>query len=391
MLLENKVDIGSIDEMTLFNIKETELILAGSNMTCTQAARRIMALLSQVPSGEEIETIFLRGLAAYGQAAEFEEPMEIIKPLFLKYLSNEGKAEATRKSYSTTLDNLGKILGNRPISEVSNVMIHELLDQLKDKQAQKVGVLGRCNRFLRWAQGHRYFRTGSELPTDHIKIILPRKMNSTIRVYPADVFVRIVDIVPETIRVAVILVATCLFRPEESYLMTYEQLFQYFDEGWIWTPPSVAKRVGTESASRWTPINPLAKKLLLPYRDRKGPLCPDFSTPQSATARFTEALALAKIKTVHDGVRKSCISAHAAIGVDMAKLAKWAGTSEAIINRYYKENSCTMAYFAEIAAKLFGVPENDQSINDFFTVILNTSPTPPTKLPPHDLIEKKRK
>jgi len=124
MMLENRVGIGTIDEDTLFEIREAEKILAGSGFTPSTAARRLMTIIDQVPKGKTINDVVQRGLAVLSNTVKYEKPLSFVMPVYLEYQSRQnGLCKKTCISHKYLLTRLGRILGSRPVSDIDEIMI----------------------------------------------------------------------------------------------------------------------------------------------------------------------------------------------------------------------------------------------------------------------------
>jgi len=391
MLVDGQVSIGIPDAKTVFDLRQGEMTLAGTGMTTAEGLNRIRALHDQTPPGQTIETIFHRGLAACALDAKFNEPISVLKAPFLEWQEkNQRLSKASLKSYSTTLDKLEVIHNKRSVSEINSATIRSLIARHGEKIDQAKAELGRCYQFLDWAQSGGYFREVQVLPTEFIKLGKNREMAGPVKIYPAETLLDIIRLAPETLRPALILVAANLFRPEEAMAMTYEQLFLYEKENWIWLPPSIAKRVGKRTAARWTYLNPITRHLLTPYMKNKGPLCPTIPDPTSGNARFSEFMKKSKIALIHDGIRKSCITAHVVIDASVQKIAKWAGNSESVIQGHYNNRATTGGYTTQIVAGFLGVDPAHPSVQAAIDTILQQKASPPVTLVATDLINRIR-
>ncbi len=199
-------------------------------------------------------------------------------------------------------------------------------------------------------------------------------------IYTGETVAQIVNCVPETIRPAVILVASNLFRMAEACSMTYEQLFQHWDAGWIWIPNTAATRLRGRYLTRWVPINPATRHLLTPYIGKSGSLCPLCKDEKAAGALYAKAMKRAGIPIVRGGLRTSCISAHFAIGVPMGHIARWAGNTEPVCTSHLKISTMDRERAASWAARLLGVGKDSPAVAEFFAALRSYSCTPRASL-----------
>ena len=392
MLCENRVSIEDVDDDTLFQIRESELILANSGHTPATAARLLMSIIGQVPVGKTLNDVVQRGLAALTNSAKYEKPMSFVQPLYLEWLSRQnGLCKTTCKSYSDLLAKLGKVLGERPVSDIDEMTVEAFLALYREGNSQIGADFGKVCKFLRWARANGYFPKTHSLPTDFTELPAIRQSSEPAVVYPAPVLRQILDTAPENLRPALILTTANLLRPEEAYGMTYEQLFHYWDDNWVWVCKSVAKRKKKKYSERWAYINPVTKHLFKPYMNRRGPLCSYSEDPSKGSVAFAGFMRAAGIQLFKDSLRKSCITAHVVMGLEKQNLASWAGNSESIINKHYNNKACSSHYAYEWMGELMGISPTDPAIKQMVEVFKAQTVRPEQDgLIPIDLINRIR-
>jgi len=392
MLCENRVSIEDVDDDTLFQIRESELILANSGHTPASAARLLMSIIAQVPAGKTLNDVVQRGLAVLSNACRYEEPMSVVQPIYLEWLQrHNGLCKSACKTLSTVLNRLGGILGARPICDIDEMTMETFLTKYKAGSTQSHADFGRVRKFLRWARANGYFPKTQSLPTDFTELAPKRQNSEPARIYEAPVLRQILDSAPDDLRPALILITANLFRPEEAYAMTYEQLFQYWDDSWVWVCKSVAKRSKFRYLERWAFINPVTKHLFEPYMNRKGPLSPYSEESNRGSIAYTAWMRSVKIPLLKDSLRKSCISAHVAMGLVKQNVASWAGNSESITNRHYNNVAATTQYAYEWLGALLGKDPVDPAIKQMVAVFKAQTVRPDDgNLVKRDLINRKR-
>ena len=186
-------------------------------------------------------------------------------------------------------------------------------------------------------------------------------------IYPGETVARIVNCVADDIRPAIILVASNLFRMTEARRMTYEQLFKHWDAGWIWIPDNAAFRTKCRCLSRWVPINPATRHLLAPYIKKRGLLYPRNKTHDAFAVRYQRELNRMGIPHTRECLRKSCISAHFAFGVDKRHICKWSGLSESAFSADFVNHPNAREEAVAWAAGMLGTGEESPDIEGFLT------------------------
>lgn len=392
MLRLREVDIKKLDQQTIRQLRLSDDMLCGTGVTLVEAVRRFVAMRSQ--SGkEEPEIVFARGLQAGPKPAKNEITIEQAKePMFRYFRSARGLESSALRAYSVTLKKLAGLLAGRFVSAIDKPMLLQLLSRFEKAPASYAGELGRCRKIMEWLRFNDNFTEDGDLPSHRIPFPNYVRRMGPPKIYSTRATIRQIRFAPESLLAAQVLLAFNLFRPCEVYRMTYEQLFLYFDEGWIWVPASVAKKTPGSYAIRWCRLNPLTKILLEKHRDKKGWLVPGTKkfTHNHYLEKVREFLARIGVETVGDGLRKGCISMHAALGVDLHRTSKWAGNSPATIRKFYDNPATTEAHFRVLAAVFLGCKTRDKLVKDAMKAIRSSPTTPSSTLIAKDLVPYRR-
>ena len=392
MLKKGVVEVGRIDHKTLVLVREAEEIMGGSGFTVAQAARRFMALVAQTPPDTTLETIFARGLLNTEKPVKNKWTIEQCKePMFQHFLKVLKLEKGTLRNYTRTIKVLGNILAGRPVCAITKTIIQQVVNRYVGLPTY-ASELGRCRQIMKWCQENECFPDGVTLPSHEISKATVIQSSDTPEIFTVKACLKHVRYAQERLFPANVLLACNLFRPCEVYRMTFEQLFANWDSGWIWVPDKVAKKVRGRYAARWTPILPLTRFLLEKYRNKKGFIFPgpkkythaDFS---GYCCRFRKSI---YVRTVGDGLRKSCISMHAALGVDLHRVSKWAGNSPDTIRQYYEDPATTESFIRVLTAGLMRCELTDPAVDKALATIMATSTRPKVKPPKHILVPYRR-
>jgi len=392
MLKKGVVEVGRIDHQTLVHIREAEEILAGSGITVAQAARRIMAMVAQTPADTTLEKIFAKGMLVVEKSAKYNWTLtECQERMFYEYRVVRQREETTLIGYEQTFKALKKVFGDRPMSELTREIIQQVVDRYIG-MASYAPEIGKFRAIMEWCRANECYPSTGQLPSHEIHI--PPKMQSSDapEIFSVKACIKQVRLAPERAFPTQVLLACNLFRPCETYRMTFEQLFAFWDRGWIWIPDTVAKKVHGKYAARWTPVLPLTRFLLEKYRDKKGYIFPGPKNYRplyflNFLYRFRTSI---HVTNVSDGLRKSCISMHAALGVDMHKLSKWAGNSPSTIRRHYDDPATTEGFIRVLTAGLMRCKLTDPVVEASLAQILATSTTPKEKPPKRNFVPNRR-
>jgi len=204
----------------------------------------------------------------------------------------------------------------------------------------------------------------------------PRPRNVGPELYPSTAAAQIIECVPDSIRPAVVLVAANLFRMEEAFSMTYEQLFRQWDEGWIWIPDSCAARLSHRYCSRWVPVSPMTRHLLAPYRNETGILFLAKNNIRASAARFRRTLKANGIPFVKNGLRRSCLAAYSCLGLPKAHTCFWAGIPEPFGRKFFAPSESARKYAYEWIAGLMGVGSATPTVGKAIQELLSTPRRP---------------
>ena len=392
MLKNGVVDVGRIDHKTLVLVREAEEILGGSGITVAQAARRIMALVAQTPPDTTLEKIFALGMLVVEKPVKNKWTIEECKePMFESFRRLRKLEQSSLNAYSLTIRKLGEVLAGRPVSAITKAIIQQVVNRYAGRPGYSP-ELGRCRQIMEWCRENECFPDGGTLPSHEIPQPPQFHFSGTPKIFPVKDCIKQVRYSPCKLFPAHVLLACNLFRPCEVYRMTFEQLFAFWDNGWIWIPDNVAKKTQRRYTSRWTPVLPITRVLLEKYRKKKGFIFPgskkcrhaDFMNLQ---CRFRKSI---NVTNVGDGLRKSCISMHAAFGVDMHKLSKWAGNSPATIRQHYDDPATTESFIRVLTAALLGCKLTAKEVEEALAKTMATSTTPKEKLVKRELVPYRR-
>lgn len=81
---------------------------------------------------------------------------------------------------------------------------------------------------------------------------------------------------------------------------------------------------------------------------------------------------------------------HAAFGVDMHKLSKWAGNSPATIRQHYDDPATTESFIRVLTAALLGCKLTAKEVEEALAKTMATSTTPKEKLVKRELVPYRR-
>ena len=392
MLKLREVGIERLGQQMIRHVRLSEDMLCGTGVTLVEAVRRFTSMLA-LAGNEELESVFARGLQSGVKPPKKEITIEQAKePMFRYFLSSRGLVKSTLRAYSVTLKILGGLLAGRFVSAIDKPMLLQVLSRFEKTPAVYVAELGRCKNILEWLRLNGSFTEDGDLPSHRIPTPVVMKSSGPPKIFKVKATLQQVRQAPERYEASLVLLAFNLFRPCEVYRMTYEQLFLFFDSGWIWIPDSVAKKTKRRYASRWCRLNPLTKVLLEKYRGRKGWLVPGSS--QFTFNHYLEKIRAFRkeihVENVADGLRKGCISMHAALGVDLDRTSEWAGNSPDTIRLYYANKATTENYFRVLAAVFLGCKAHDKPVEDGIAAILSSPTTPQTGLIAKDVVPYRR-
>jgi len=381
MLKNGVVEVGRIDHKTLVLVREAEEILGGSGVSVAQAARRFMAMLDQSPADLTPEKIFAQGMLSVKHPVKHKWNIEECKArMFREYRVVLKREETTLSGYAQTFKALAKVHGDRPMAEITKSTLQQVVGRYVGMASYEPEI-GRVRTIMEWCRTNECYPANGTLPSHEIP--LPPKMRSSDapKIFSVKACLKQVRLAPERAFPTQVLLSFNLFRPCEAYRMTFEQLFAFWDIGWIWMPDNVAKKIHGRYAARWTPIFPVTRFLLEKYRGRKGYIFPGNKKYRplyflNYLSRFRKQI---HVTNVSDGLRKSCISMFAALGTDMYKLSKWAGNTPATIRRHYDDPATTESFIRVLTAGLLGCKLTDPAVDASLKKIMDTSTTPKEK------------